>query len=277
MLDIYLRVVRLLPLVASFAHNATSRLQELNGADALSRNAAGRAMNMGQPTTAVEMLEEGRGVFWLQALCLRVSHLDGILPQEQHELQRIFRTLDDRGFSSAGMSELSADSRGRQLEERRRLSERVETLIANIRSRPELERFLMPPAFVSLLHALPVGFIVMLVASDFSHRALILDSAGNSVKTIKVKMIPGGFASKAVVQSMPRDASTTMSEHGVASGYESESGEELDHGPLRGMRASKKRLHTFEDVLADLWMCVVKPVLDALNLKVTEMTHSQHF
>jgi hypothetical protein len=56
---------------------------------------------------------------------------------------------------------MSAVHRERRAEECRRLSDAAETLIADVRSRPDMGRFLLPPAFNSLMQYLPetAGFV----------------------------------------------------------------------------------------------------------------------
>jgi hypothetical protein len=86
-LQVYILVTRLLPRVANFGHDHIGRLKALVGAETLCRNAATRAIVMAREEEAVEMLEEGRGVFWAQALRLRGAELDVLPPEDAQELK----------------------------------------------------------------------------------------------------------------------------------------------------------------------------------------------
>jgi hypothetical protein len=95
----------------------------------------------------------------------------------------MFRTLDSHGIH---LDSMSIAQRERQVEEHRKLSEAAEALIANIRSRPGMERFLLPPAFASLVQSLPEGFFVFLNVSELGHQALILDGSSKMAHTLSL-------------------------------------------------------------------------------------------
>jgi tetratricopeptide (TPR) repeat protein len=127
-LQIYTLVLRLLPRAASFGLDHASRLDELSGADAISRDGATRAIAAGRETEAVEMLEEGRGVFWLQALRLRARDLDLLSVQDSQKLQRLLQALENGGVRDETMTTVQ---RERHVEDQRRLSNAAEALIAH--------------------------------------------------------------------------------------------------------------------------------------------------
>jgi hypothetical protein len=184
-LDVYVRTIRLLPLAANLGLNNAARLRALAGSDPLSRNAATRAILMRRDADAVEMLEEGRGIFWAQALRLRASGLAGVPADEQEKLQRMFRTLEESSHC-VDLPDMTAAQRERQMSERERLGEYIQALLTQLRSRPGLERLLMPLAFSSLMQSLPDGFVIFLVASDLGSHALILQRDGGA-KSIALK------------------------------------------------------------------------------------------
>lgn len=71
LLDSYRLTIDLLPRVAYFGLDARTRLRVLTKAEGLAINGAANAVLAGQPEIAVELLEEGRAVFWNQHLRLR--------------------------------------------------------------------------------------------------------------------------------------------------------------------------------------------------------------
>jgi tetratricopeptide (TPR) repeat protein len=252
----YTLVIRLLPRAASFGLDYAERLRVLSRAQAISRNAATRAIAAGRDTEAVEMLEEGRGVFWFQALRLRTTELDRLPIQDAQELRRIFQILETGSVRDESMSKVQ---REQHIEQRRRLSNVAEALITDIRSRPGMSRFLLPPAFSSLVQSLPdSGFVILLVASDLGHRALVLDRANGNTASLELVPPEGGFFSDSVKVTLPRDADSKCSAQ-----YANVS------RPF-GVSGRTKRTPTdpFNRTLAQLWTLIVKPVIEVLGLKV---------
>lgn len=70
-LDLYQNILDLLPRVAYFGLDASSRLRVLHNAEHLATAAAAHAVLLDQPELAVEVLEQGRGTFWTQGAKLR--------------------------------------------------------------------------------------------------------------------------------------------------------------------------------------------------------------
>jgi tetratricopeptide (TPR) repeat protein len=255
-LEAYTLVIRLLPRAVSFGLDHAGRLRELSGAEMISRNAATRAIAAGRDAEAVEMLEEGRGVFWSQALRLRATDLDRLPTQDAQELRKLFQTLDSGGVRDESLGTVQ---RERLVEQRRRLSNAAESLIADIRSRPGMSRFLLPPAFSSLLQSLPEsGFVVVLIASDLGHRALVLNRAQGVVASLGMVPPKGGFFSEAVRVSLPRDGGPHTEDKNI----------------FRPMgisgRAKPMPKESLDQTLAQLWTLIVKPVVDKLNLRVSQ-------
>jgi tetratricopeptide (TPR) repeat protein len=255
-LEIYSKTIRLLPRAASFGLDHAGRLRELSGAEIISRNAATRAIAAGRDDEAVEMLEEGRGIFWSQALRLRATDLDRLPTQDAQKLRRLFQMLESEGVRDESLGTVQ---RERLVEQRRRLSNAAESLIADIRSRPGMSRFLLPPAFSSLVQSLPEsGFVVVLVASDLGHRALVLNRAQGVAVSLEIVPPEGGFFTEAVRVSLPRDGGPDTEDKNVIR--------------LMGTSGRAKRMpkEPLDQTLAQLWTLIVKPVVDKLNLQVSQ-------
>jgi tetratricopeptide (TPR) repeat protein len=270
-LQVYVLIIRLLPRAASFGLDQAGRLRELAGADAISRGAATRAIAAGRNTEAVEMLEEGRGIFWSQALRLRTTQLDLLPPQDAQELRRLFRLLD---VKSIGDEPATALQQERLVEQRRRLSDAAEALIADIRSSPGMDRFLLPPTYSSLVQSLPQGFVVFLNISGLGDHALILDGIAKSVHSLMLKLPARvvGTRRKAVKNKLSElrdmdDGIPVCDSARAAAVMEEE----------EQFRAGVRERATFEDSLADLWVCIVKPIIDLLQLKVCTLASWSNF
>jgi hypothetical protein len=262
-LRVYVLLIRLLPRVASFGLDQAGRLRELSGAETVSRDAATRAIAAGRHTEAVEMLEEGRGVFWSQALRLRATNMDILPDSDAQELRRLFQLLE---VGNVGDDATSTAARERRVEQRRRLSNTAEALIADIRSRPGMSRFLLPPAFATPVQSLPEkGFVVVLVVSNLGHRALVSDRAQNQATSLQLFPPTGGFFTDTVQVSLPRDSDSEV-----------HSTDNTSVSRVFGIskKANRTTKEPLNQTLAQLWTLIAKPVISAFDLKVCSRSAS---
>ena len=121
------------------------------------------------PKNAVELLEQGRGVFWNQLTRLR-SPLDDVIASGQagemlaEEFTRqtlLIRTA--LGSPGAG-----------QHDEVYRLNVELQRVVTRIRELPGLSRFLLPPLFSYLQQAPREGSVIIVNASEYSCDALVV-------------------------------------------------------------------------------------------------------
>jgi hypothetical protein len=250
LLDLYAQVIGLLPRAANFGLDYSTRLQAVAGLDEISRNAAARAILLGDEPQALGMLEEGRGVFWSQALHLRTNALDDVPKEEREQLQRLLRLLEYSARRVEGADE-TAGQRERDLERRRQLNEEAEALILKIRGYAGLDRFLLPPTFDSLVGALPKGFVVVVNASKLGYHALLVNGDRRLVTSLTLQPPPTGLDSATIQSHLPRDLSSEP--HGIST---------------RAMRKVDGRGGSILDVLAVLWTAIVGPVIRELGLQV---------
>jgi tetratricopeptide (TPR) repeat protein len=249
-LDLYAQVIGLLPRAAHFSLDHSTRLQAVTGLDIIARDAAARAIILGRESQALEMLEEGRGVFWAQTLHLRASAFDDVPQEDSQNLRRLLGLLE---YSARRVesSEQTAGQRERDLERRRRFSDEAEALIFKIRGYAGLNRFLMPPVFHDMVGALPDGFVVIVNASQLGYHALLLHRGTALATSLKLQPPPMGFDSATLKSNLPRDVSSDTRE-----------------GIARAMRKDSGRGGSFLDVLAMLWTSIVRPVVLQLGLQV---------
>jgi tetratricopeptide (TPR) repeat protein len=250
-LNLYAQVIDLLPRAANFGLDHSTRLQAMTGLDAIARDAAARAVFLGRSNQALEMLEEGRGVFWAQALRLRTSAFDDVPQEDSQELQRLLGLLD---FSTRRIESLDQDAaqRDHDIERRRQLNEEAEAVILKIRGYAGLGRFLMPPAFDTLVGALPDGLVVLVNASKLGYHALLLHRNISVAQGLKLQPPPIGFDSAALRSHLPRDLGLDMRE-----------------GDQRAMRKDRGQGGSFMNVLTVLWTTVVQPVFTQLGIQVS--------
>jgi hypothetical protein len=253
-LNLYAQIIGLLPLAANFGLDHGARLQAVTGSDEIARNAAARAMIFGRFPQAVELLEQGRGVFWTQTLHLRTTTFDGVPENDCQELQRMLRLLERDARRVKNMEQTVAQ-RERELESRRQLNETVQALISKIRGYAGLDRFLLPPAFDALLGCLPDGFVALVNASKLGHHALLLHGPTGLATGLTLKPLRVGFDCAQLRAQLPRDV-MSVSRQG-------------SEDKRRAMRINCGKSRGFEAVLSLLWITIVQPIFDALGLKVS--------
>jgi tetratricopeptide (TPR) repeat protein len=253
-LDLYIEVIGLLPRVAHFGLDHSTRLQAVIGSDEIARNAAARAVLLGRIPQAVEMLEEGRGVFWSQTLHLRAAGFDGVPDRDRQELERLLQLLYISTRRAQGL-EISVTQREQDLESRRKLNEEAEALITMIRGYPGLARFLMPAAFADLVRALPSGYVVILNSSALGQHALLLNSATGLATSLELQASHREFDSDTIRSQVDRNA---LREESNESAWDD----------TRAMKLSVGRLRSLDDTLALLWNSIVRPVVEKLHIEV---------
>jgi hypothetical protein len=257
-LQLYRHAIRLLPLMANVGLDVPARFRTLAGSDTIARMAASRALAIGNVYEAVEMLEEGRGVFWAQALRLRAEGLDGVPEADRVELQRLLRALGEGAAGGAGAGGVP-EQYERELEERRMLNTQVEALITRIRTHPGLQRFLMPATFETLVQSLPViGFFIIINSSRLGCHALLLSRSAGITASLELTPAGSGFDPAMFRTSLPRDA-----------GYTAQAADAKSVDRAMGVSGKPRRADVFEKLLQSLWSDVVEPIIKKLGLKVS--------
>jgi hypothetical protein len=255
-LELYSQIIGILPLAANFGIDHKVRLRAVAGTDRIARNAASRAVRVGHVSMAIEMLEEGRGVFWMQTLHLRTTAFKGVPRDDREELQRLLLLLDG-ATHKAKTSEPSAAQCERELGRRRHLNEQAQSLIAQIRGYPGLNRFLLPSAFEALFASLPDGFVVIVNASDLAQHALLLHRPSGLATSVGLEFPHAGFDSASLKARLPRDGASTFVEESS-----------------RAMRLSSGETDSLDYVLRLLWTSIGWPVINRLGLKVRHTSAS---
>ena len=121
------------------------------------------------PTKAVELLEQGRGVFWSQLTRLR-SPLDDVIASGPAG-----KVSADEFTHLTSLIRNSLDSPGAgQHDEVYHLNSELRRVVSNIRKLPGLSRFLLPPSFSDLQRAASGGPIIIVNASKYSCDALVV-------------------------------------------------------------------------------------------------------
>jgi hypothetical protein len=247
-LDVYVEAIQLLPRAAHAGLDLSTRLRELSGSEQLCRAGAMRAMLLGQLPMAVEVYEEGKTVFWSQALRLRSTVLDVLPVADSKKLKHLFQLLneDSAGISMDGKNKLADQER--RIEYRRQLNDQAERLIEEIRGRPGFDRFLRIPQFQHLSQAATNSFVVALVATEFRYFAIVIQ-ANEAPEDVPLPFVNGEMLRKLVVQTSG-SGMRDIADRGVV----------------------KERIHP-RVPLEQLWRTIVRPVLLHLGLEVRDDRH----
>ena len=121
------------------------------------------------PTKAVELLEQGRSVFWSQLTRLR-SPLDDVIASGPAG-----KVLADEFARLTSFIRNALESHGPDQHDRVcRLNLELETVVSNIRQLPGHSRFLLPSLFSDLQHAARGGPVIIVNASKYSCDALVV-------------------------------------------------------------------------------------------------------
>jgi tetratricopeptide (TPR) repeat protein len=263
-LDVYIAAIQLLPRVAHAGLDISRRLRELSGSEQLCRAAAMRAVWLGQHSTAVEVFEEGKAVFWSQALRLRSTALDELPSTDSKRLRDIFRSLD-AAYEDNPMDGQRKANLERHIEHRRQLNDKADLLIEVIRTRPGFERFLKIPQYAKLAQSATSGFVVALVANEPNHFAIIIqadkdpqhvplpDANGVMLRKLIEKTSGSGMR-----DAVDKDVAKERTYHRVA---------------LEQTRVSKVKKpvipHPYVP-LEQMWHAIVEPVITHLGLQVRD-------
>ncbi|KAG8215669.1 hypothetical protein J3R82DRAFT_7543 [Butyriboletus roseoflavus] len=119
----------------------------------LAIDAFSACLRYGNPTNAIELLEQGRSVFWSQLICLR-SPLDDVAAQ-------------GRNWHRSSPSNSQQDRAWR-------LGIHLQDVLADIRQLPGLSHFLHPRCFSDRQAAATAGPVIIVNASQYSCDALLL-------------------------------------------------------------------------------------------------------
>ncbi|THH11187.1 hypothetical protein EW146_g8131 [Bondarzewia mesenterica] len=288
--------------------NLQSRQEALiSRSDGLARDAAACAIRSGDFKKAIELLEEGRAIFWSQALQLRTP-LDDLRvkrPALAQKLENISQALEQGSQRDTFRSPSDSAQRVMSMEQEairyRHLNDDWVDTLEEVRRVDGFEDFLRPKQFSTLQLAASHGPIVILNASRSGCDALIVTLDG----ICHIPLSPFSFALASDLVSLIRHAISSKSVHSLSfigmevpaadEGSEPKKGGEamewsldslpedlrsdpelmrlLDDQDRHGKRVSSSGLSKddiFGFVLEKLWTCVVEPVLHCLGLKKSD-------
>ncbi len=222
--------------------------------DAVGRHAAGTAAHFGFSGTALEWIEQCRSIIWRRILNLRVSMdaLAGVDPPLAHRLGEVSDLLERGAYFDLQLG-MEAGSFEIRKQQRYRLAEEWEDLVARTRSLPGFTDFLKPKGEAYFTSCEFGGMVVLLNVLGTNCDAFILGSSKGKFVTFRLEQM-----NEKLAKTLQKRLRETLQESGRHS---------------RDARASEAcyghdRRDGMSTVLSVLWKKVVKPLFDFLDLKV---------
>ncbi|KAJ6613201.1 CHAT domain-containing protein [Mycena sp. CBHHK59/15] len=248
LLQAYGTALELLPELAWLGLSIGDRHDHIRQAGEVVRDAAAAAIVAHEYEKAVEWLEQGRSVIWGQVLSLRtpMDDLKTSYPALADELIHVSTLLATASLRRPSQSLQSI------AQESHTFADERNQLLKQIRELPGFERFLLPKGISELLLAATVGPVVLLNVSEYGCDALILMQ---------------GLADEVIHVPLPEFTVQKARLLGESLGL-------LVQGAARSDRlVGFQEGHVppdeeFAQILSDLWMQIVKPVLDGLAFTI---------
>ena len=287
-LEAYQSAIQLLHLVVMLASDANSRYRLLADrrlrSGVLSSDAAACTIRFDQVECAVEMLEEGRSIFWSQALQLRTSldDLHHAFPEFAKRLKKIFTDLERSSFREGSFASLATCTDVKavmtteaEAAQYRRLNEDRLATLQEVRALKGFEGFLHWKRLATLKMAAVHGPVILLNATLSSCDALIVTST--SVERVPLSL---QLSDQQVILLANSLLTAVSSFSSFTNKYKGSFETLLEHtqtsrGFLHDRKAGhhqKVSLQNVDDilrgVLAVLWKLVVRPVIHHLKLEV---------
>lgn len=258
LLDVHQLAIRLLPSVANFGLDIHSRLRLLAKAENIVARAARLALALQEPTTVVEILEEGRAVFWAQFVRLRTT-FDALPPDISKQMVMMANQLDAGSQMRTSLSSSAAKDKimlEEQAAQRRAISEKFEALVLKIRTIDGLDRFMLPAIYSALAEAVPNGIIVTLIPGQAESHALIMRR--------DTKAMAPYILSLAITE----DRLVILSNRLKNANFH----QRQRLWRARGIHVSHSCVDSkgAQEVLRELWDTVVNPVISKLQIKVNQ-------
>ncbi|KAF9000251.1 CHAT domain-containing protein [Cyathus striatus] len=268
-LQAYEYVMSVLPHLSSLSLDIKNRHQRLTklSLQGISSDAAACAIETRNIEKAVEFLEHGRSIFWQQAMNLHssVEILQDIDPKLAKELATLARELNISSFHTQ-FKESSKNYQNflnRQSSKRIALAEKWTKLLEKAQSIPGCETLLKPMPYSKLAYAASKSIVVLLSITDQTTHAIMIKSPDSPPTSLELPLVNRQNAEKMALTLQAilkgnnlRDASQEIE------GLERSGRVFIPFNAALG----EKKMYI---ILSELWVRIVKPVLDILNLKPT--------
>ncbi|KAJ7213678.1 CHAT domain-containing protein [Mycena rebaudengoi] len=256
----YTSAIELLPELAWLGLSIADRHHRLLHAGQVVRDAASAAIAGGEYQKAVEWLDQGRSVIWGQLLNLRtpVDELRKSHPYLADQLVSLSTSLENSGTRDTAVVDASKPQSLQSItQQSHALALKRNDILQQIRELPGFQRFLLSKPISELSLAANVGPVTILNVSAYGCDALIL--------------MPG---LEDEVIHVPLNDFTPHEAQALAKSLASIVGTPGRSDRLLGFQEGDMAPDDiFSNILSELWLKIVRPILDALAL-TTPVSHN---
>jgi tetratricopeptide (TPR) repeat protein len=190
LLEVFRHALQLLPKMAFLGRDVRERLRMLRQTEHLAILSADLALRLKRPNDAIEVLEEGRAVFWTQYLRLRTKF--DLLPS--HLANELVRLIDQIGLGTQRFQHHSSGDdykKDRAIEDaavvaNRQLAAQFKLIVKEARLLPGFERFLLHEPYSTLSRVSEHCPAVILVALRDSCAAILIRGPGTLAEHVSL-------------------------------------------------------------------------------------------
>jgi hypothetical protein len=254
--DVFRHALHLLPQMAFLGLDVRERLRILKHTEHLAALSADLALRLDRPNDAVEVLEEGRAVFWTQFLRLRTK-FDLLPPDLAEQLVKLARQIDKGTQRFNRHQSGDGHKKDRAAEDaafvaNRQLAVQFESLVEEARLLPGFECFLLHEPYPVLSRVAENCPVVVLLATNNSCAAILIRNLGAATEHVSLPGITVEQLQKLArsMQGANRNARNTRS------------GRAMHQMRLKGDGAAR--------TLRELWEYVGQPLVKAIGLPVRD-------
>jgi hypothetical protein len=256
LLSAYSNLIDMLSRMTGYVFDIPSQLTALKSARSFGSDACIAALLSNNPRQAMELVDHAHGVIWAQALHQRDPQLQQLPEGLASELGMLFRAVSVPIAASGHESSEHAESGYLSPEDiRHEQNSRIQTLLTEIRAMPGLDRFMLGHTYAELrkiANKYPV--VVLVAARGQAYTLIISDSKADSPHPLALAITSDKLSSLRGYAGRAGLRNGQFPDH-------------MDEDTRLGLAKPVKKDESMA-VLSELWLHVVKPVLDYLQLQV---------
>ena len=257
----YSNAIQLVSQLAGLHARIENRLINLRHISDVSTTAAACAFNLGRTDLVLEWLEQSRCIVWGQLNDLRtpIGVLRAKDPELADDVVRVSSAVQDSGsLPMIEDDDLAADSP--TTEEVVKLAREWDELLEKVRILPDFEDFLQPLSSSTIFDHLPKSGLIILI-NVHKDRCDALSLVSGDSRPIHTPLPDFSYEKATILRSRLQAILG-------ASGMRMREVEAITRGTCL-VEVSTSSGSTFKNILSQLWILVVKPILEALGYSVS--------
>ncbi|KAF8983331.1 CHAT domain-containing protein [Cyathus striatus] len=254
-LEAHSMAYELLPMFVWVGFDMQSLQNQLMSLSNLAHGSASAAIYFGKYELALEWMEQAQGVIWNQLKKLRMP-LDSLRAKNEilaNDIMQVSWQLEQGGGWNSKNEIRTAEERlsaQDQVVRQQELGEKWDSLLTQVHQIPGFEDFLQPMKYGDLSQGIgDSGLVIVINTSNTLHRsdALVLKHGAKSPLHVPLSDMP---------YKRVQDLSKLLKSDLLSNGIRTRKG-----------RLARTPLNTsLEDILSELWVKIMKPIVDFLKL-----------